>query len=343
MKKILIVLSLLVWGQGWAQDATFSQYYSSSLYLNPAFSGLEPNMTLSSNYRSQWSSIVEPYVTTQVSFIYPLYSDAFKETQAGGLGGSFYTDRAGSGNFRTTGFNVNGGYQLPFGVFTAHKLVLGAQIGVVQKSLDMSNMQWGEQYNPFIGFDVNQTLSEAEIEPSNIYTDISAGLMYYYNMDGIRDRKFNGFIGLSGYHLNRPNESLVESAQSKLPMLYKLHGGVNIPLAKRFFISPNFLYAQQNGLSHLNGGLYLSYLLYDSHSYAALEGSEITLGGWYRNQDAFIFLVGFTHKAYTIGFSYDWNTSSLRYATRGRGAYEISLTLRRLKKHSLTQISTPRI
>ncbi len=343
MKKIFIILLIGVLGKVSAQDATFSQYYSSSLYLNPSFAGIERDITFSSNYRSQWQSIIQPYVTNQLSFIYPIYVDEIKEIHMGGIGASIYTDRAGEGNFKTLGANFNAGYKLPFKSETS-SIVIGTQLGVIQKSLDLSQLQWGEQYNTFIGFDASKVPTEDNIMTSHSYFDLGIGAMYHYNPNLEEgDRKVSGFFGISTYHLNQPNESLIENEQSKLPILYKGHGGINFPFSTRFIVSPNFLVASQNAGYHFNGGLYLTYLLYQESPSAILKGSEVTLGGWYRNEDAFIMSVGLTHKAYTLGFSYDWNTSTLRYATKGRGAYEISLTLRRVKDRSPKHIATPRI
>lgn len=334
---------IIVGGKGYAQDATFSQYYSSSLYLNPAFAGIEKDVTFSSNYRSQWRSIIQPYVTNQLSFIYPIYKHDIKEVHYGGIGGSLYTDRAGDGNFRTFGFNLTGAYHIPLKI-QKHQIVVGAQLGVIQKSVDLSQLQWGEQYNPFIGFDATKVPTEDNLISNHAYFDLGLGAMYYYNQNHeFSESKTTGFVGLSAYHLNSPNESLVMNEKSKLPTLYKVHGGVNIPLSKRVVLSPNVLAALQNQNSHVNGGLYLTYLLYENHPSQVVKGSEIIFGAWYRNQDAFILSTGISHKAYTLGFSYDWNTSTLRYKTKGRGAYEISLTLRKLNNHSRKRIGTPRI
>ena len=59
--------------------------------------------------------------------------------------------------------------------------------------------------------------------------------------------------------------------------------------------------------------------------------------------DAFIFSTGLSNKAYTIGFSYDWNTSTLRRASGGRGAYELTLTVRKVKSSRDKHFGTPRI
>ncbi len=52
------------------------------------------------------------------------------------------------------------------------------------------------------------------------------------------------------------------------------------------------------------------------------------LGGWYRINDSFILLTEFETALFKVAFSYDWNTSSLRYNDRGIGTYEVNLAYR---------------
>src|SRR5689334_702565 len=78
-----------------AQDAVFSQYYSSNLYLSPCFAGIEPNLNIGVNVRTQWRSVTAPYVTNQVSIIKPFYRYGLTTQNVGGVGLSIYQDKAG--------------------------------------------------------------------------------------------------------------------------------------------------------------------------------------------------------------------------------------------------------
>ncbi|MGH2644673.1 MAG: type IX secretion system membrane protein PorP/SprF, partial [Chitinophagaceae bacterium] len=51
-----------------AQDPHFTQFFASPLTLNPAFTGLfSGDMRVAANYRSQWSSIATPFITSTIS------------------------------------------------------------------------------------------------------------------------------------------------------------------------------------------------------------------------------------------------------------------------------------
>ncbi|MFQ3575537.1 MAG: type IX secretion system membrane protein PorP/SprF [Cytophagales bacterium] len=337
----LMLLSLLSQSLK-SQDAQFSQFYVSSLYLNPALAGQEGEQTFSSNYRMQWRSVANPFVTNQLSFIHPLKTKEMFHNHKGGVGVSLFNDRAGEGSLKTNGFHMSGAYNLELAKSSYHFLSFGLQMGLIQKTIDFANLQWGSQYNPYIGFDANQVPDETNVVNGRLYADINAGLMWYYN--GTRDyeeAKFSGYAGFSGYHLNQPNESFIRGNTSRLPMLLRAHAGFEYEIGERFYVSPNALYAMQSQSSQLNLGLYFTVKMNNSKE-GLYRNARFTFGGWHRLKDSYVFSTGFGSDIFQFGFSYDLNTSSLRYATGGRGAYELSLVLRRVKTEKLKRYSTPR-
>lgn len=334
-----------------AQDAAFSQFYAAGLYLNPALVGSEQETTFKSNFRTQWRSITIPYVTSQMSLIKPLYSKGVKKNHFGGIGISFYNDKAGDGNLKTLGVMGSAAYNLSLSAMGYHFLSFGMQGGFIQKQLDFTNLEWGEQFNPYIGFDPSIPVTADNIVPRSIVADLNAGLTYFYN--GAKNYLYKGFSAYSGvavYHLLEPNESIVVDNQTRLPRLYKYHGGFEVSVTEKLNISPNVLFMLQGQNTQFNGGLYLTYEMVEKHQSNLLKKAELILGGWYRLQDSFIFLAGIENDYYTIGFSYDMNSSSLRTSARGAGqlgsrvsAYEVSLALRMVKEKKLAKFSTPRI
>lgn len=324
-----------------SQDPAFSQYYASGVYLSPALAGIEPNWALNLNYRSQWRSIGTPYITSQVSFIYPFHSKS-KGRNWGGLGISVFNDRAGDGNLQATGANFN----LAYNVYLSSKqvVIFGVQGGFIQKNINFGNLQWGSQYDPFNGFNsyLDNPAVNNNLLNSSIYPDIGAGFLYYYNADRqAEETGVSAFAGASAYHLNQPNESLVQGQESSLPMLIKAHGGIIWGLSHKVNLSPNVLFALQNSVYQVNSGLYITYMFAPQTS--VIGPTDFITGAWYRLDDSFIFLGGFGNDYYTLGFSYDLNSSSLRTNTRGRGAYEISLKITKPHPKRVARFHTPRI
>lgn len=337
-----------------AQDAAFSQFYSSALYLNPALAGEEANLTFSSNYRTQWSSIVIPYRTSQLSMIVPIYKNDVKERHLGGVGLSLYNDRAGDGNYKTLGVYSTFAYNLSLTKDKSQDMAFGGQIGIIQKNIDFTNLQWGEQFNPLVGFDASYTPTESGFANSTFYADFNFGAMYYFNpKKEYEAKKISGFVGAAVYHMSQPNESFINSSTSKLPMLYKAHAGIEYVVTPRVRIAPNAIFLAQNLVDQVNLGMYFTYKMkedksvfkgYESNrNVSMLDNVEVVAGVWHRFGDAYIFSLGLQTEDYTVGFSYDLNRSGLRFLTGGRGAYEFSLTLHRVKYHSIKRIATPRI
>lgn len=329
--KVLFVQLFLLLGQigvSYAQDAIFSQYYASSLYLNPALAAAEQNITAGFNSRVQWKSVVTPYTTNQATAIIPIYSKTEKFQNMGGIGLSVYNHKAGQVGLNATGFNLNLGYVIKLA--DEHHILTGLQLGYIQKRIDFSSAQWGSQFDPVNGWDSSIPSGEVNVLSSSSYFDIGSGLMYYFKPGrSIREKGMSFYMGYSAYHMNRPNESVIASIDSRLPMLHKAVAGFEFTLNDHWNISPNVLYARQNVSSQLNVGCYATYIIGQEHDLKewTLAPNKLMAGGWYRLGDAIIASIAFGNEFYTIAFSYDVNSSSLRQSSRGRGAYEISIKL----------------
>ncbi len=338
-------LAIFAFAQVRAQDAQFSQYYASSLYLNPALAGAEPDLTFSSNYRQQWRSIsgVQPYTTNQISLIVPYQVRKIKDSHKGGAGFSFYNDRAGDGNLKTIGVNLTGAYNIALSHNGLHYLSFGLQGGFIQKSVDYTNLKWGSQYSASLGYDPNALVDEGNLVTTRLFADVNSGLIYYYNAArNYHYTDLSAYVGVAAYHMNQPNESFVKGQTSRLPMLLKGHAGFEYNISPKINISPNAIVFYQNTQNQINSGLYVTYCLKQTNQ-GLVSSTNLILGAWYRLQDSFIFSVGLNGSFYTLGFSYDLNSSGLTTYTRGRGAYEVSLTLRKNTKNRIKRFSTPRI
>lgn len=313
------------------QDAVFSQFFNSTLYLNPALAGIEQDVTLNFGHRSQWRSLQFPYTTSQFSFIVPYYQSKHTKPlgHIGGLGMSVYTDRSGeNNNFKTTGANITGAYNLPLDKRYVNLISFGLQVGAINKRIDPDGLEWGEQYNPYVGFDASITPSEVSALQGRTFIDINAGAFYWWTPLQDGKKLINSAnSGISISHLNNPNESLLDSETAQLPLLWKYHGGMVFNISSKATASLNYLIAYQDENTQNNIGSYLSYKV-TTASEGKVQYGIVRLGGWYRVNDSFILLTEFETALFKAAFSYDWNTSSLRYNDRGIGTYEINLSYR---------------
>lgn len=326
------------------QDAVFSQYYASSLYLNPALAAVEPSVSLSLNSRVQWKSVVTPYTTNQASLIVPIYSSTNKNLNLGGLGVSVFQNKAGEIGLTNTGANFSAASIIPFN--ENNHILAGVQVGIMQKTIDFTKGQWGSQFDVTNGFDSNIASGEYNYISSKMYLDINFGAVYYNNpRRDIRELGKSFYLGYSAYHFNRPNESVIAEDKSNLPVLNKFILGGEYSFSSTVNISPNVLIAMQNASTQINVGMYGTYSFRDPETNKMLP-SKIYAGVWYRVADSFIGSFGFGGKFYSIGISYDMNSSSLRKTdiSKGAGAYEISIKIMSPKIEKVHKVyQTPRI
>ncbi len=313
-----------------AQDPVFSQFYNSPIYLNPALIGEEENLFVNFAHRSQWRSLNFPYTTSQISLILPYFKDKHikPEGNIGGVGVSFYGDEAGQGsNLKTYGGNASFAYNLHLSSRSVNRITFGMQIGFIHKNIDTDKLEWGEQYNPFIGFDNTIIPAELSLIRNRTFLDITAGVFWRYFANSDQKTIQSIYSGFSAGHMNHPDESVLEGNENRLPVLYKLHGGIIFALSEKASISFNYLSQMQDQVNQTNFGPFLSYKLpFDTKG--QMSNLITRIGAWYRVEDSFIASIEFLTNNLQFGFSYDWNVTSLRYNNRGAGSFEISMGYR---------------
>ena len=299
MKKFtLSLLFLLGTGNLFAQDPTFTQFYSNPVYLNPALAGSSGCPRVALNYRNEWPQLTGNYVTYAAAY------DSYFKNISGGVGLIAMHDQQGQGTIQTS--MIGASYSNYLKVNRKFRLMFGAQAAYYQKYLDWSQLTFGDMIDPRRGF-IYQTGDVPRGNGRRGFFDVSAGIVGFSK---------NFYFGAAFHHLNRPDESMI-LGQSRLPIKFTGHIGANIKLGQRgrysstTFLSPNIIYQNQNGFHQLNVGAYLKY-------------ESFTIGAWYRNKDAFILTVGINTDKYRIGYSYDLTVSPLGNGVSG-GSHEVSL------------------
>jgi len=245
------------------------------------------------NYRNQWPNMSGTYVTYSASY------DQHIDAISGGLGLIVTQDDQGRGTLKTTSASLIYSYNRPITREFSVKMAL--QGGFFQKNLDRNKLNFGDMIDPRRGFVWNTN----ELIPSQNKTnlDFSAGILGY-------SKRY--FFGFAANHISQPDEGLL--GPSKLPVKFTGHAGAMFTLSKDndTYISPNVLFQQQQNFSQLNLGVYF------------VKGSFVG-GLWYRNQDAFVVLLGLQTDHFKVGYSYDITTS--RLASNTAGSHEVSLQI----------------
>lgn len=333
MKKIkhLLIIVFAVLGSVTlsAQDIHFSQFYMSPLNLNPAMTGvMNCNVRLVANYRNQWSSVLKSraYNTYSVSYDQRIpvgRNDYF------GIGGSFFGDKAGESEFATLQGKLSLSYSKKMGGYRkkAHYLVMGADAGVNQRSVNFNNLRWGLQHDGDGGVDTSLPSGEVNLNrPNFLFADISAGLLWFTVFDD--DNSF--FLGGAYHHLNRANQSFAENDSEPLYSKFTIHAGGEFMVGSRVGLVPGVITMFQGPSFELNTGTSLKFLLSGSRrSYQAVQfGAFMRISNHFQKSvttDALILNTRFDYNDFSIGFSYDVNVSSLRPASNSNGAFEFAL------------------
>ena len=299
-----------------AQDPTFTQFYSNPLYLNPALAGSTGCPRINLNYRNEWPQLTGNYVTYSASF------DTYSKDINGGVGLMATYDQQAEGTISTTMLGGIYSYNLKLNRKTS--LMFGARAAYYQKFLDWNKLTFGDMIDPRRGF-IYQT-NDVPRGGKRGFFDVSAGAVIFTKLF---------YAGLAVHHANQPDESMI-LGESKLPVRLTAHMGGTLPIGRRgrysdgTSLKPAIIYQYQNGFQELNIGAYLNY-------------SSLNIGVWYRNKDAFVFIVGAKTDKFNIGYSYDLTVSKLGNGLTG-GSHEISMQINlkcKKKAKNFRKISCP--
>lgn len=319
MKKLtILVIVLVAYVQGFAQDPHFSQFFASPLTLNPAYTGkFDGTFRAAANYRNQWPTINNAFTTATASVDFGIIQKRLPEFDTWGVGIMGLNDQSGNKILNNNFISLSTAYHKALDENGYHTITVGFQGTYANKRLDISKATFEDmlQADGFTG----TTQEDFASNTSNInlnYFDVNAGLLYSGSTDGYN----NFYLGVSTYHINRPKESFTGGNYILNPRL-TIHGGGYVPVGRITTLHASFIHQRQAGASETVAGAALSFKLNDD------EDTETALytGLWYRFKDAFIPYVGIEFAGLRLGYSYDINNSSLNTASNSRGGNEISL------------------
>lgn len=332
----IVYLTVSTTGSGllYGQDPILTQSQMVPIYYNPASTGaFDGTYRVGLHYRDQWRGFLEEPITTWSvygDFSFPAPFASLKSRDRIGAGIQFNADRVGVFDFNTNQINLNLAYHKSLDPKRNEYLSLGLQFGVLQRSVNYSNLTFGDEFN---GID-DYTQITGEPLPPNILAvaDIGLGLHYSVNLPG----KDQFFAGVSMLHLGSPNISFYErddllepryDSDYSLPVRYGFQAGLRTSLSKLVHLTPRF-----NGVWQGPFGFY---------QLGATTRAEITqsrasafhLGAWINGanqQTGFTVLsttlmTGFEVRSLLLSFSYDVLLSNVQSSARWRNSFEFSL------------------
>lgn len=301
-----------------AQDPHFSQFYSSPLTLNPAFTGkFDGVMRVSGNYRNQWPTINRAYQTGTVSVDFPIMQKHIAYTDTWGVGIMAYSDKSADDAVSFSYASLSTAFHKGLDEDGYQQIGVGFQGTYSNMLINTSNLKFEDQLTPF-GFTgvTGEIFNNTQLKSS--YFDVNAGLLYTASTTD----KNNMYVGVSVYHLTRPKQNFTSGAEYLLEPRTTFHLGGYFPVGDISTLHVSALYSTQAKAHETVFGGAMQFAVGPQ---TVENPVNFYAGAWIRLGDAIIPYVGLEWDGFRLGTTYDINTSNLKTASQSRGGIEISL------------------
>jgi len=306
IKSLPLILLLCLPFLGHAQDPEFTQPLGTPVYFNPAFAGIQQNLRAGLQFRDQWPGVSGSFVTLAAG------ADMGFPKINSGVGLMFMNDVAGDGSLTTNTINAYYAYEIKLGANSY--LRFGVNPSLFQRSINFSQLRFGDQVDPKLGFIYNtqEQLPSNGVFSGALTPDLGAGALFYSK---------NFYAGLAAFHIFQPAQSFFGNSASMLLRKYVAQAGYYISLGS-FTLNPYVLAMNQGTFTQILPGI-------------SINKSFFTLGASFRqtdpNADAVNFLFGFAKGIFKVCYSYDQTVSDARAAATG--SHELSLVIQLRKRH----------
>lgn len=321
-KIVAFLLFQCVIARGWGQDPSFSQFFSSPLNVNPALTAnIDGKWRFISNLRDQWVGPASPYTTGTVSFDARMLEKKLRDGNTFGVGGMLMYDKAMRGALKSTYASLNVSYNITLAEENATRR-LGIGIGGIfgSKRIDFSKLDFGEQFTGY-GFDTNLPTGDIGLSNMKPYLSTSIGILYSFTTDNS-----NLDLGIAGFHLNKPKQSVLDDPNQYLAARYVGHANFDTYLNDQVVLNANGIYQRQETAEYLSVGGGVGYLLTGDP-----DDVSLNIGLWYWLNNAFIPYVGIKYQNLQFGLSYDITVSKLSRAAEKPKSFELSIIVRSKK------------
>lgn len=314
-----------------AQDIHFSQNLFAPLQLNPALAGLD-DINVYAGYRNQWRRAGSPFRTIYSSVESPISFKRKSSLNKLGVGIDFYNDVSGTPEVSNTQVNLHLSYHL---FLSKHSSLSGSIYGGFKNmKASFGNGKWGSQHN---GWFYNSSLESGEslIGQSTSAMDVGTGFVFTQRKKKAKAWEAGSKLfqaGVAFYHVNQPNLSMLNDDSYKLPVRISAFAKANIGIGKKILLTPQFYLHSQRPFSQVFIGTNIRYTISEKLKTTSLvsdvHSTYLSLGVFYRSNDALVLNAIFEYTNYAISISFDITTSDFQGAVQSRGATEIMLRYR---------------
>lgn len=323
---IFVVLSLLGIGKGvYSQDMNYSQYFSTPMYYNPAYTGINTGVRARFLYRNQWPSL--PISFKSYYFAADLGDRSLPGS--GGIGIMINQDTPGVGLINNFGAALTIGVRIPITSFLVTQI--GIKAGIMQRTVNWNDLVFASQLDPKYGNIYMSTFTSPDANKRVVPDFGVGGLLQFINPAG----NISGNIGLGVDHIFKPDVSFLSTGSSLYPR--KWVGQVDLIIATGPGGSSMMSRSSDEPLKINIGGIYQNQANLNSLQVGLnLLKYNIYVGGWFKStmtgvvNSAVALVAGYKYSFYEdmnikFMYSYDLQISGALQGTGG--AHEISLIL----------------
>ena len=331
MKNRYIFLSLLVLGllgivpDAYSQDMNYTQYFSTPIYYNPAYTGINSGVRARFLYRNQWPSLPISYK----SYYFSADLGDRNLPGSGGIGIMINQDTPGVGLINNFGAALTIGVRIPITSFMVTQI--GIKAGIMQRRINWDDLVYASQLDPKYG---NIYLSPITSTDANkrVVPDFGVGgVLQFVNPEG----NISGNIGFAVDHIFKPDVSFMSTGSSPYPR--KWVGQFDLIIATGPGSSSMMSRSSDDPLKINIGGIYQNQANLNSLQIGLnLLKYNIYLGAWFKTtmtgvvNSALALVAGYKYNFYEdmnikFMYSYDLQISGALQGTGG--AHEISLIL----------------
>lgn len=285
----LLLFVFFSWGLA-AQDMQFYHFYSSTLYLNPAFAGAYQYPDISFTYQNKWPS------STNNSLSYSLSYNHNLKKNWGGFGFYWLRESVSDGLYINESIHLS--YSPSFKVFKKFILKPALDGAYGRRNVDWDKLRFPPQQQPII-----------EILPltERNYFDFSAGILIY-------DSVFNA--GIAVHHINEPDIGFYAWDEEPLATKVTFHINRDFKLDERgnFILSPYYIFKTQSD--------------FVSHSFNInVKMYCVSVGAGYQGNDDYSFMFGLSSTRFRLSYTYYVNSNNLENSTAGSHEFFASYIL----------------
>ena len=318
MKRILFILICLIAVKVTnAQDPHFSQFFSSPLTLNPAYTGkFDGTIRIAGNYRNQWPTINNAYNTQTASVDFRILKNTIGENDILGLGFYALADNSANSAVKLNYFSGSVSFHKGLDEDGLQQIGVGLQGTYANMSINTSVLTFEDQLtnSGFTGI-THENFNGQQL--SSNYFDVNAGVLY----SGSDGNKTNYYLGASMYHFTKPIQKFTTGDNYFLNPRLTFTAGGSFPVGDNINLHLSGMENIQGGASETVLGGALQFVVNPDQD----KPTSVYAGGWVRINDAIMPYLGLEWNDFRLGASYDINASSLKTASQSQGGMEISL------------------